>query len=472
MNQVLRVNRVSEFFSRRLQNIFPHLQGEQKHNHFKDFGFPVDVQFEMAYRMWRRNGFARAAINKTVSKTWTEAPFLLDHERDGSQAANDDKETVLEKSIRQKFTELRIWQQLATADTRALVGSYSGVILRIADNKPFAAPLETVSGGLDALLEIIPAWEGQLKVAKWDEAETSPTYGEPLLWEYDEQLVSSDTNSVNSKRRKITIHNSRIVIWSKDGTLNGFSSLEPGFNDLLTLEKIIGAGGEGFWKNAKSAPILSTEQDASLDAMAKAMGIEVKDLLDAMNKQVEEWQQGFDKLLMLQGMKADVPSVNLPQPEQFVMVALQSFASSFDIPLKILLGSQTGERASSEDAREWAVSCSSRRENVVVPSILSFIRRLESCGILPVNDEWFVDWNDLTEATVSEKLDLSNKMADANVKMKDHGELVFTSEELREVAGYEPLTEAEKTLDDEGQDGEDGGKPVDEPVVKDDNNAE
>lgn len=453
MNEILRVNKMNEFFSRRLAGLFPALYRETKHDHFKDFGFPEEVTFDHAYSMWRRNALARAAISKTIGKVWVEFPWLLEHERDGSQGAGRNEETSLERAIRQRFQELRVWQQLAEADERSMVGAYSAVILRVADGKKFEEPLERVSGGLDALLEVIPAWEGQLKVVKWNEDETSPEYGQPILWEYDENLVTN--NDTNVKKRKVTIHNSRISVWSKDGTLNGFSALEPGYNDLVTIEKIVGAGGEGFWKNAKSAPVLSTQEGADLTKMAKLMGIELKDLLDAMNKQVEDYQKGFDKVLMLQGMTADTMTVNLPQPEQFFQIALQCFAASFNIPLKILVGTQTGERASTEDAREWAIACNSRRQNVVVPAILAFVKKLEACGILRENDDWYVDWDDLTEATVSEKLELSNKMADANTKMRDMGELVFTSEEIREVAGYEPLSDVDKMIDDEGQDGED-----------------
>lgn len=55
---------------------------------------------------------------------------------------------------------LQIWQALAEADRRAMVGGYAGAILRLADDMPFQAPVDRVRGGLDGLVEVIPAWGG------------------------------------------------------------------------------------------------------------------------------------------------------------------------------------------------------------------------------------------------------------------------------------------------------------------------
>ena len=75
--------------------------------------------------------------------------------------------------------------------------------------------------------------------------------GEPKMYEFNEAAVETD----NPNKRSLRIHPDRVLIWSDDGTVNGRSLLEPGYNDLIDLEKIKGAGGEGFWKNAKSSPV-------------------------------------------------------------------------------------------------------------------------------------------------------------------------------------------------------------------------
>lgn len=441
-----RLTMLANAVTRRLDTMFPGHFAEVKHNHYKDFGYPADLTFKLLFDMYLRNGVAHAGVDKTILKTWQDMPFLLEKERDGSEG-KEKKETELEKAIRERFGDLRLWQHLAEADRRSLVGAYSGVILRLADSKRFIEPVDKVPGGLDGLVEVIPAWEGQLAVSEWDTDETSENYGHPKMFQFNEAAV----DRVKTQPRSFNVHPDRVVVWSKDGTVHGRSMLEPGYNDLVTLEKISGAGGEGFWKNAKSAPVLQVDKEARIEDMAKAMGVSVADIADKMDEQVADWQRGFDQLLMLQGMEAKTLGITLPSPEHFFAIALQSFAASIPIPMKILVGSQTGERASTEDAQEWAQTNMSRRNNVVIPNVMKLVNRLERVGILPEKD-WHLDWSDLTESSMSEKIDRANKMADTNQKMKDSGEIVFTHEEIRAAVDMEPLSEADKYRDEPDDD--------------------
>jgi hypothetical protein len=452
MNAVVRIRNAA---TRRLEVMFPGFFPAAKHNHYVDFGYPEHLAFDNFYGMFSRNGLARAGVEKTILKTWQDAPFLLEKERDGSQKGKAD-ETTVEADIRRRFADLRIWQHMAEADRRGMVGGYGALILRVGDNQNFDRPVDRVGGGLDGLIEVIPAWEGQLTVAEWESDQRAENYGHPAMYQFNEANV--DPNQRNN--RNFRIHPDRVVIWSKDGTVHCRSALEPGYNDLITLEKISGAGGEGFWKNAKSAPVFEVDKEAQIDQMARAMGIAVEDLVDKMNEQVEDWQKGFDKLLMLQGMQAKTLGVVLPSPEHFFAIALQGFAASLSIPLKILVGSQTGERASTEDANEWSQTIMSRRTSVVVPNVMALVNRLERFGILPERD-WHLDWTDLTEASMAEKIDRANKMADTNQKMKDSGEFVFTPEEIREVVDMEPLSDAEKFRDEDDDEAEAFVTPAD-----------
>jgi hypothetical protein len=427
---------------RTLSNIFPGYFPGMKHDNYRDFGYPDIIDFQLLYDMYQRNSLARAAVDKTTRKTWQDPPWLLEKPRDGSEGAVK-KETRLEKAIRQHFSDIRFWTKLMEADRRSMVGRYGAVILRIADGKKTEEPLTKVSGGLDALVDIIPVWEGQLRVTQWDNDTMSLTYGEPMMFEYDEGKVGATDGASpadQGRNRRLTVHPSRLFIWSMDGTMFGDPALKSGFNDLITLEKITGSGGEGFWKNAKQAPILEMDKEADINKMARAMGVPVEKIADIMNEQAANWQKGFDELLMLQGMTAKLPKIVLPDPEHFYMNSLQSFAASFDIPLKVLVGTQTGERASSEDASQWNQTCNFRRKNTIIPNILQIVKRLEDCGILKENPEWFIDWTDLTESTMLEKIDRAGKMAKVN---KDFGDIVFMPQEIRASVGYEPASEEE-----------------------------
>ena len=109
-----------------------------------------------------------------------------------------------------------------------------------------------------------------------------------------------------------------------------------------------------------------------------------------------------------------------------------------------------------------------RRTGIVIPNIMDIVRRLVRFGILADKD-WNLDWSDLTETSQEAKIALADKMADVNQKMKDTGEFVFTTEEMRGVTGREPLKDGEKYRDeqpdpDEEQDALDLPETEDEPA--------
>lgn len=150
---------------RSLSKLFPGYYGSEKHNHYTDYGYPETLTFDHFYRMYKRNGLAKAGVKQTILKTWQDNPAIWENEKA--------KETSLGKEIRQRFDDLRFWQRVAEVDKRSLVGGYAGIILRVADSKAFKDPVDRVGGGLDGLVEIIPAWAGQLEVSAWD-TDTKP----------------------------------------------------------------------------------------------------------------------------------------------------------------------------------------------------------------------------------------------------------------------------------------------------------
>lgn len=407
-------------------------QRTPKHDHYKDFGWPEDVNFDMLYKMYIRNGLASSAVDKTIGRTWQDHPTLWETETP--------KESRLEKEVAKRFEELRIWQHCAEADRRSMVGSYSGLILQIADDQKFDQPLKPVKGGLNALVGIIPAWESQLTIASYETNEKLPTYGQPNMYEFRERALGGN----NQSPRSFKVHPSRVIIWSDDGTVFGRSMLRSGYNDLIDAEKVKGAGGEGFWKSARGAPIIEAPEGMKPQDVAKAMGINKEDLVDAVSEQVEAFAQGFDKALLLGGMKATPMSISLPEPEHFFLAPVQSYAASMLIPHKILMGSQTGERASTEDTREWNQVNMSRRTNRNRPLILDMVRRLVQAAILPERD-WWVGWADLTESTAAEKMARAKDLSGINQQqLGTSSTVVFTDDELREAAGYKPLDPKDK----------------------------
>lgn len=401
-------------------------------NFYSDYGYPENLVFDNYMMMYKRNGIAAAGVNRAIETCWQSYPVLQEKEDTHDQ-------TTLERQLVEAFERLNFWSVLSEADRLSRIGRYAGVIFRYKDSLTFDQPVARVSGGLDGVAEVIAVSEGQFKVIELYTDQSDPdNYGKVKMYQFTEQDITQGSDT--TKTRQFMVHPDRVHIWSKNMTVWNDPILEAGYNDLLTIQKINGAGGEGFWKNAKAAPILSVDKEANLQNLARMLGDPTGDITrlgDKLDEIVDDYNKGLDATMTLQGITAELMSVSLPSPEHFLMGPLQSFTSSISCPLKILLGSQSGERASTEDAKEWNKTNNSRRENYIKPNIFSIIRSWVKYGILP-GRPWYLLWGDLTESSSQEKADLGAKMAEVNNKMRGNGESdVFDANEIREVMGWE-----------------------------------
>ena len=400
---------------------------DQKHDHNFDFGYPDHIVFEQLHNMWQRNSLANSGVSRYVTTCWQEDPKI----QEGEEAGDESK---LEQELREHFDDLRLWQKFSSGHERSLVGDYSAVILRVADGRDWAEPVGPVAG-VQGLWDMIPAWEAQLTVGEWDLNPQSRRYGQPLFYNFNE--VALGDQKQQGAVRSFRIHHDRIILLSSSGDLQGSSILRPGYNDLLTYAKVIGAGGEGFWKAARSSLSMEILPEAKLNDLASALGVPLSGLPDRLDEVVGDFLKGYDKSLMLQGIKATPIGVTLPtNPEQYYNGPLQAFAASIDCPSKVLIGNQTGERASTEDERSWKRTCASHRNRRLMPPLRDMLSRFERWGILPQGD-WKIDWFDVTEATGSERMDTALKMADVNAKVLGIGDVPFSGAEIREAAGWE-----------------------------------
>lgn len=418
--------------------------GDTKHTKcYADYGYPETITFNNYYGMWKRNGLARAGVNKPIETCWQEFPELTEKEE------THDK-TTLEKTIADELERLMFWSNLSEADKFSRVGEYAGVIFRFRDNKMPDQPVDSVAGGLEGIAEIIPALQGQLKPLEYFDDPRLDNYGQVKMWQFSEASLPG-MNGKDNRNRQFSVHPDRVHIWSRNSSVFGEPALEAGFNDLITMQKIIGAGGEAFWKNAKNAPIMNIDPASKIADLAKMMGVKQEEMGDKIDEIVKDFNSGLDASILLQGIDTKTLNISMPDPEKPFLVALQSYAASLSIPLKILVGSQSGERASTEDAKEWNKTCNSRRTNYIKPNVMRIIERFVQYGVLP-DLPWYLQWSDLTESSTAEKFEIVGKMADANQKMLGSGVAVFTSDEMRETAGWDGsadmiIPKRDKTID-------------------------
>lgn len=394
---------------------------------WQEFGYPSGLFFIDFFKLYARGGIAAGCVNKLAGRCWLTNPWITE----GEKEEKDDAATPWEESLKPVLRQGRLWRAFAEADKRRLVGRYSGLILRIRDNQPLNMPV--TKSAKRGLLEVVPAWAGSLIPTEFHMEPKAENYGEVKMWRYRQP------SNGNGAAQDVDVHPDRVFIlgsWRSDAI--GF--LEPVFNNFVNLEKTEGGSGESILKN--SARTLHVNFDGTVDmrSIAAMYGVGIEELQEKFNEAAREVNHGNDILFVTQGATANPMVANVPDPKPIHEVNLQSVAAGVDIPSKIIVGNQTGERASTEDEAYMNRRCQSRQNNELVYEVIDFFDKLIANGIIepPPQGEFVVNFNDLTEPTLGEKLDNADKMASINQKVTANGmgAEVFSREQILGVTGF------------------------------------
>ncbi|MNJ34291.1 hypothetical protein D3C77_289950 [compost metagenome] len=254
----------------------------------------------------------------------------------------------------------------------------------------------------------------------------------PQQFQYIESAL--DDNYQDVPGRIVNVHPDRVVVIGD--IRNGIPFLQAGFNDCVNMEKVLGGSGESFLKNASRQLAINFDSQVDLTAIARDHGVPPSELQSLFDDVTTGMNRGQDQTIITKGATVNPLVANVPDPLPAFDVSLQSFCASIRIPSKIIVGNQTGERASTEDQKTFNKRCQGRRVSQLSSDIETFVDHLMRLGVL-LTLETSVCWSDLTESSKDEKMSIVVKMADVNAKMLSSGQPVFTAEEMREVGGYD-----------------------------------
>lgn len=447
----------------------PNLSGNTKRDRiYEEFGYPKELNFSHFYNMYERNAIASASVDRLIDGCWEDYPevFEGDKQKDAEGVTQWDK--TIAKILKKWFPVIK------EADKRGVIGSYSAILIQVRDSKDWHDPIDSNAlkhAKESGLVRFIPVWEAQLDVSDWETDINSEDYGYPKMYRYISLPVGKATNA---PAREIKVHPDRVIILCEravDGLLtNGYSMLKKGYNDALDLEKVSGGAAEGFLKNASRQLNFNFSKEVDLSDIAKLYNVEIDQLANAMDEQVKKLNQSTDSSVIMQDGNVSVLSVAPADPSSSFNTSLSKFASSIPIPVKVLIGQITGERASTEDNKDWAKTRMSRRNGFLTSVIESLIERLWRIGIIkpPKGEVITVSWSDLLAPSYAEKLDNANKLADVATKTTNAlGVPVIKANEIRAAAELPTLPEFEDDMIDKLED-----NPLDDKQDKKPDNTE
>lgn len=385
-------------------------------------GYPTDLK-PIDYRAkYHRGGVAARIVEIIAESTWRGGAAVI-------ESPDPEVTTAFEKEYALLARRLKIYGVMTKADKLAGLGRYATIL--IGTRGALNEAVRSVSS--EDIVYLRPYGEEELKVWEVEDSERSPRFGQPLFYKLKVNTVKGgQTKSTVEK----VVHYSR-VIHIADNTLDdeiyGLPRLERVWNLLCDLEKVTGGGAEAFWLRANQGTQFDLDPEIEL---SEANEQKLKDEVEEFSNQIRRYIR--TRGVEIKTLGSDVADFAMPAD-----AILTQIAAAIGIPKRILLGSERGDLASSQDKGHWDDFVADRRTRFAGPNALEpLINRLQGWGALPAA-EYSIDWPQIKNLDEKGRADVANILSKLN---KQANGLVITPEEIRDAVLLLPkLTDQQRS---------------------------
>ena len=383
---------------------------EGKRDLDKECGYPDRITVTEYRQLYDREGIAKRIVSLEPEECWKVNPTVFE--------TDNPETTEFELSLKALVKRFNIWAFLERADVLSGIGHYGVILVGVDDGRPLHIP---ISGVTDSEYEEIPetiAKEYNLLYLKcFDERlvtitavnrdQKSSRFGRPEFYNIKMVDFKESENGILGDETEVKVHWTRIIHLADNretSDIAGQPRLQPVFNRVYDLRKVIGGSGEMFYKGG--FPGISFEVMPGLE--------NVEFDKEEFKKEVEEYAHGLSRYLRLIGIKASSLAPQVADPTSHVSVSMDQICLALKVPKRIFMGTESAHLASTQDEKTWMIRVNGRRMNYVGPYIINpFLRRMVMLGILPRVVDFDVTWNDPTEVDPLVRAQVFEKLVNA-----------------------------------------------------------
>ncbi len=342
-------------FSRSILGYHPYHLFHGKRDLIREFGYPETWDVDSLFELYISDGLARRIVGTLVGYTWKTAPKI-----------SPDGDAVSQRM----HTTSGLLQAMMEADRRLAFSPYAIIYFGFPGNPESRAPQGT--------------WPTHWHV--FDARDCAPV----------EDSINKDIKSpdfgrysrfrITTPHGNFSVHSSRVAFVS---ARDGVPHLRPIAYILLDIFKIAGASSEAFWRNILGGLALEAGEGMQFPKPGTPE-------YEVLRKQVEEYINGLSRVLMLRGAQARPLPVQVVDGQRQLDMLISLLAAMTGIPQRILVGSERGQLASTQDQENFAEAIDARRKmfaepNILIPVLDVFAR----AGLIrPVEK---VEWVPITE---------------------------------------------------------------------------
>jgi hypothetical protein len=389
----------------------------------EECGYPKIIT-ELQYRTMYDREMGRRVVNVYPEETWKVFPKIYED-------PDPKKTTPFEISLDDLDKRHHILHYLQRADELSGVGHYGVILWGLNDGKELNEPVEgweqweeatgtprkgKVSGPERQVIYIRVFDESLVQVATYETDVKNPRYGKPLTY----NLTLSDPRNLESGAvvsppniTKTPVHWTRITHVAdnrKTSEVMGTPRMEPVWNRLYDLRKVLGGNGEMYWRGGFPGVSLETQP-----------GLENADFDEETTREMMfNYMNGLQRYIALTGMSAKSLAPQLAEPTSSFDVQIKSICIIIGVPYRVFMGIEEGVIAGDQATKAWNGRLSNRQERYVTPMLINpALQRLVDYGVLKPPAEpqgWEVEWPDITAPSEKEKAEVATIKTEALAK--------------------------------------------------------
>lgn len=343
---------------------------------WSSFGWDKEITLEMIWDMYLRGGIAKRIVDAKPDSTWGRPPKVY---------LPNEKEWTTQ--FYKLAWDLDLWSAFDKLDKLAGLGRYAIMLIGTNRGVNLEQPLsQATRGGASSGLQITylqPYGETQARIDEWETDPRSPRFGRPTVYTIlsnntTRQLNTTGTSELNLQPQgsSFKVHHSRVLHVSKGGLTNtvyGIPDFAPIWNYLKDLMKVHGSASESYWRVAYPGLHADVDKDMDLDDEDE----------ENLSAEFDEFQHDLRRIMRTRGVTVKDIGSRVADPRGAFDVLLTLISGTTGIPKRILLGSEAGQLASSQDKASWAERIEEYRERHAEPCIIwPFVMWVIENGIL------------------------------------------------------------------------------------------
>jgi hypothetical protein len=383
---------------------------------------------------YERGGLAGAVVDRIVDACWR-----------GSMELREDKDEKTDKPFEAAWkaldARLQVQSKFARVDRLSRLSEYAVLLIgapgdSLAEELPRGTDqaqiiyLEPFSGGGGPSLVDDRRADGSdadARVRTYETDARNKRFGRPLT--YGLRRVD-----VAAPMLQTEVHWSRIIHLAEgllEDDVYGQPALRRVWNLFDDLEKVTGGGAEAFWLRANAGLHLDVDKDMQLADPDPSTG---KSELEKLKEQAESYAHQMTRMMRTRGVKIEQLGSDVANFANPADAIITQIAGSKGLPKRVLVGSEAGELASSQDRDNWKDQVNGRQTIHLAPNLVrNLAGRLIAYGYLPTPvggvDKYDVVWPHIQTLTETEKAEGAAKWAQVNQMM---GVTVFTDADIRD----------------------------------------